>query len=98
MVSQATSRGPLGNVRAALMVWLGTGGVLAPAIAAGPRVYLAAHNSNGLYDIAGMGVSLVWYASMAAVSFFEQAAEGSGHYVHSVLGILTIRDLRKLLI
>jgi pyruvate/2-oxoglutarate dehydrogenase complex dihydrolipoamide acyltransferase (E2) component len=76
-----------------LMVWLGTGGVLATAIAAGLRVYLAAHNSNGLYDIVAMGVALVLYASMAAVSFFERAAEGSGHYFRSILGILAIRDL-----
>jgi hypothetical protein len=55
-----------------IMVWLGAGGVLTTAIAAGLRVYLATNNSNGLYDIAVMGVALVLYASMAAVSFFER--------------------------
>jgi hypothetical protein len=75
------------------MIWLGTVAVLLTAIAAGLRVYLAANKIEGSYDIWIMGFALLLYALMAAVSFFERSAEGSGHYFRSILAILAIRDL-----
>jgi len=81
------------NSARTLMIWLGTIAVLLTAVAAGLRVYLAAYKIDGFSDIVVMGLALLFYALMAAVSFFERSAEGSGHYFRSILAILAIRDL-----
>ena len=81
------------NSARTIMIWLGTLAVLLTAIAAALRVYLAAYKIDGFYDIWIMGVALLLYALMAAVSFLERSAEGSGHYFRSILAILAIRDL-----
>jgi hypothetical protein len=81
------------NSARTIMVWLGTVAVLLTAIAAALRIYLAASKTDGYWDIAIMGLALLLYALMAAVSFFERSAEGSGHYFRTILARLAIRDL-----
>ena len=81
------------NSARTIMIGLGTVAVLLTAIAAGLRVYLAAYKPDSFYDIWIMSFALLLYALMAAVSFFERSAEGSGHYFRSILAILAIRDL-----
>lgn len=81
------------NSARSTMIWLGTIAVVLTAVAAGLRVYLAAYAHGGYYDIAVMGLALLFYASMAAVSFFERSAEASGHYFRSIMAVLAIRDL-----
>jgi len=68
--------------------------VLLTAIAASLRFYSAAYEIEGFYyDIWIISLALLLYALMAAVSFFERSAEGSGHYFRSILAILAIHDL-----
>jgi len=87
------------NIVRRSMVWFGSAGVFATALAAGVRIYslmpgpLQSNLQASSYDVTLLVIAVVLYAAMGAALFFERTAEGVGSYFRSIVAILAIRDL-----